>query len=95
MYQIEIENDYRDTFARIEYRWYASVVTRFESVYIRGMSPSNNGEIRIYLNGKLYCNVSSKSNALGEVRKLIEEAPALCRDDFLQNISFLLKAIEG
>lgn len=95
MYHIVVENDFRDIIGRIEYRWYSALATRFEAVQTKSICPNNYGSIRIYLNDKLIGSFKKKSDAVGCIRKLINDAPLACRSDFEAHGNYLFDAIDN
>lgn len=97
MYEISVENEIRNAGSRIEYRWYAAEVTRFEAVWVAGVPPRQTSDcrIRVYHNDRLVGSYLSKAEAVGHVRKLIEDSPILCRSDFEEQAYMLYKSING
>ena len=95
-YSIEIENDFRNSAGRIEYRWYSPLATRFEACWVAGPAPSvPEGKIHVYSRGVRVNSYSSKDEAMAHARKLANQAPPQCREDFLSHLQVLADAIYG
>jgi hypothetical protein len=92
MYLIEVDNPIRGINGRIEYRWYADTVTRFEASLVKS-APAKDKTIKIYVNGNLKLETYNKQDALGMLRTLINKAPPLCNEEFENHSDYLYQAI--
>ncbi len=97
MYSVTVENDFRNTKAHIEFRWYTDVVTRFEAYLVSGSAPkdSYHGNIKIMFNDKVIGTYTRKEDALGHVRQILIKCPTECKKDFLLYSKYLESAITG
>lgn len=98
MFQIRVDNEFRNSTGVIEYRWYKDDVTRFEAAWSAGEMPKYPNEdtkIYIWLNEKVVGRYYSKQEALGHVRKLLDKCPATCKKIFDEHSKVLVKALEG
>ena len=97
-YVVEVENEFRNSHGRIEYRWYSPLAVFFEAAWVastppRWVDPSH--RIRVCLGGVEVGAYTSKEDAVGHVRRLLVQSPPTCRADFWQNSTMLLDAVYG
>lgn len=82
---------------RVEYRWYAPEVTRFEASWVGGQAPDfvrPTARIHVTCQGKTASFVG-KEEAVNHVRKLIESCPPGCRSLFEEHEDRLKLGIFG
>jgi hypothetical protein len=80
-------NDFRDSFAFIDYKVYGTLKV-FDACWTAGVDRKEDGSISIFLNFKKVGEYKSRSEAVSMVRKLLNEAP----DKFFkENEDVLLK----
>lgn len=82
-WSIEIINDFRNSVARIEHRYYSPLAFFFEAFWVAGPQPKRIGHedyIRIIFNGKEVGAFKDKEGAIKCVEKIIESAPKSCAD---------------
>ena len=95
---LEIENDYRNSHARIEHRWYSPLAVFFEASWAAGTAPTKDAadhKIHIRMNQHEVGAFHSKEDAVGFIRKLIQEAPPSCRDYAMRESWVLSDCIFG
>ncbi len=73
-YRIGITNDFRDSFAFIDYKVYGELKI-FDACYTAGVDRKEDGSISVFLNFKKVGEYKAKSEAVSMVRKLLSEAP--------------------
>ena len=80
VYRIEVRNDFRGSQAHLRYQWFSELAAHFEAVWAGASASGNNRDyrIRVLLNGREVGAYTSKAEAWGSVRKLLDAAPPLC-----------------
>ena len=80
---LEVENDFRNSRGRLEHRWYSALALFSEASWVAGPLPSRvlpEHRIRVLFRGQEVGSHRDKESAVGQVRKLLEEAPPSCRE---------------
>ncbi len=93
-----VDNEFRNTWAVVEFRWYTEVVTRFDASYVAGPMPikaTYDAKIKIRFNEKDTKIFYSKEDSIGHIRKLMIECPDECRKEIEGAINYLICAING
>ena len=86
-YRIGVINDFRDSFAFIDYREYGTLKI-FDACRTAGVDRKEDGSIAVFLNFKKVGEFKSKSEAVSELKRLLADAP----DNFFdENKDVLLK----
>lgn len=94
---VEVHNEFRNSTGCLHYQWYSPLAIFQESFLVSGPAPLLSGghRIRVLLRGQEVGSHQSKEGALGQIRALLSEAPASCRDLCQEGGWVLEEAISG
>ena len=79
-YRIGVINDFRDSFAFIDYKEYGTLKI-FDACRTSGVDRKEDGSIAVFLNFKKVGQFKSKSEAVSLLKKLLAEAPCSFFDE--------------
>jgi hypothetical protein len=88
-YRIGIINDYRGSFAFIDYKVFGELKV-YDACWTQGVAKIQDGKIHVFLNFKKVGCFDKKSEAASKLRELIEQAPCSW---FEENKEVLLKGL--
>lgn len=98
VFQLELDNDYRNNKAGITFRWYGPLAVFFDAYVVGGRMPvrlNPDHLIRIQLGEKVVGTHRSKEEAFGQIKRLLENSPIPCRTDCVQHMDLFHKALFG